>query len=60
MELAATNKHDYGKMTFQEKRINRVDLDHYKKYENSVTALVPGINHISSVGSTAMPRGQMN
>lgn len=54
-----TNK-NYGKMTFQEKRLNRVDLDHYKNHEHSVTALIPGINHLSSIGTKPLAKGALN
>jgi hypothetical protein len=50
----------HGKMTFQEKRINRVDLDKYKNYEDSVSALIPGINHLQSVGSRPLAKGGLS
>ena len=34
----------YGNMTEFEKKMNRVDLQAYKNYDNNVYALVPGIN----------------
>lgn len=37
-----------------------MDLDHYKNYEDSVTALIPGINHISSIGSRPLAKGALN
>lgn len=60
MLLKDLGKRHYGKMTFQEKRINRNDLDHYKNYDNSVTSLIPGINHISTIGSKPLARGSMH
>ncbi len=58
--LKDEGKNNYGKMTFQEKRINRQDLDHYKKYEHANNALVPGINHLYSIGSRPMKVGALN
>ena len=60
MALKTEGKQNYGKMTFQEKRINRNDLDHYKKYENSVNAMIPGINNLSSVGSRPLRKGAIS
>ena len=37
-------------MTYQEKRLNRKDLHQYKDKNNTVTALVPGLNHMETVG----------
>lgn len=47
-------------MTFQEKRINRLDLDNYKNFDNSVNSLIPGINHMSSVASRPLAKGALN
>ncbi|CDW79439.1 UNKNOWN [Stylonychia lemnae] len=60
MNLKQQATKNYGKMTFQEKRLNRLDLDHYKNFENSVNALIPGINHINSVASRPLAKGAMN
>lgn len=60
MQLKDLGKRHYGKMTFQEKRINRMDLDHYKNYENAVTAIIPGINHLNSIGSRPVKKGTLN
>lgn len=46
------NKGNYGKMTYQEKKLNRVDLHAYKKKDlNNVNAMIPGIKNIDSIGS---------
>lgn len=34
----------YGNMTELEKKINRVDLNAYKNYDNKIYSMVPGIN----------------
>ena len=47
-------------MTFQEKRLNRLDLDHYKNFDNSINSLIPGINHINSVASRPLAKGALN
>ena len=60
MLLKDVGKRHYGKMTFQEKRINRVDLDNYKNYDNSVNAIIPGINHLNTIGSKPVPKHDLN
>ena len=45
----------YGNMTEFEKKMNRVDLQAYKNYDNNVYALVPGIN--SSMSAETANRG---
>jgi len=47
-------------MTFQVKRLNRVDLDHYKASNEQLTSLVPGINHLYSVGSKPLQTGAIS
>ena len=47
----------YGTMTENERRFNKRDLSAYKVFENSMTAMVPGINNIPSVGSRPTCRG---
>ena len=48
-------------MTYQEKKFNKPDLRHYVNKElHTVTALVPGINNLDSVGSRPLKRGAMN
>lgn len=60
MNLKQQANKNYGKMTFQEKRFNRVDLDHYKNYDSSVAAMIPGINHINSVASRPLAKGALS
>jgi hypothetical protein len=61
MTLNALNKFNYGKMTLQEKNINREDLRSYKnKDRNEVHALIPGIKNIPSIGTKPLMRGAMN
>lgn len=60
MLMKELDKNNYGKMTFQEKRMNKVDLNRFKNHEDSTTALVPGINHISSVASRPLAKGAFN
>ena len=45
------NKQTYGKMTYQEKKLNRNDLHRYKEKNNNLTAMIPGLNHTETVGS---------
>ena len=42
---------NYGTMTKMEKRLNKTDLQGYKKADRRVHSLIPGINHIISIGS---------
>ena len=61
MTLNALNKYNYGKMTMQEKHLNKEDLRSYKnKDRNSIHALIPGIKNIDSVGSKPLLRGALN
>lgn len=60
MNLKNQGTKNYGKMTFQEKRLNRMDLDNYKNFENSVTALIPGVNHLNSVASRPLAKGALH
>mmetsp|Transcript_39954 Transcript_39954/g.39526 ORF Transcript_39954/g.39526 Transcript_39954/m.39526 type:complete len:330 (-) Transcript_39954:27-1016(-) len=61
MTLNALNKHNYGKMTMQEKYLNRLDLKAYKNKErNTVKAMIPGIKNIPSIGTKPLMRGAMN
>ena len=61
MTLNALNKHNFGKMTMQEKHLNKPDLKAYKNKErNTVKALIPGIKNIPSVGTKPLMRGAMN
>lgn len=47
MTLNALNRHNYGKMTLEEKRLNKEDLRAYKnKDSNNMHAMIPGIKNI--------------
>jgi len=53
MRINDQNRKNFGKMTFVEKKLNRNDLQRYKKKEaDTVTALIPGINNINGVGGS--------
>lgn len=61
MTLNAMNKYNYGKMTLQEKHLNKSDLKSYKnKDRNGIHALIPGIKNIPSVGTKPLMRGAIN
>ena len=61
MTLNALNKHNFGKMTMNEKYLNKPDLRAYKNKErNSIKAMIPGIKNISSIGTKPLMRGAMN
>lgn len=51
-------KHKYGTMTDQEKRMNRLDLHNYKTGDaNIFEAMIPGIHNLNTVGSSPLKRG---
>jgi hypothetical protein len=51
MTLNALNRHNYGKMTLEEKRLNKEDLRSYKNKEsNNMHAMIPGIKNIEGKG----------
>lgn len=57
-QMNSMNKLDFGKMTYQEKKLNRVDLHNYKdKNLNEVKAMIPGLNHAPTVGTSPLKRG---
>lgn len=45
--------HNYGKMTMQEKKMNKNDLRAFRNYDNAMYSMVPGINNFSTVGAAA-------
>ena len=60
MRINDQNKKNFGKMTYMEKKMNRNDLQRFKKKEaDTVTAMVPGINNLNGVGSKPLQRGAM-
>eukprot|EP00347_Sterkiella_histriomuscorum_P002091 403369509 len=44
-------KKNYGKMTMNEKKLNKIDLRAYKNLEGQVYAAVPGIHHFDTIAS---------
>ena len=48
--------HNYGKMTMQEKKMNKNDLRAFRNYDNAMFSMVPGINNFSTVGAAAQTR----
>jgi len=61
MSLNALGKHNYGKMTMQEKHMNKPDLRSYKNKErNIIHSLIPGISNIPSVGAKPFRRGGLS
>lgn len=58
MKIYDKLKQTYGSMTHEEKLMNRADLNYYKTNDNKHTeALIPGINNLSSVGTSPLKRG---
>lgn len=51
-------KHKYGTMTNEEKRMNKLDLHNYKINDaNHFEAMIPGIHNLNTVGSSPLKRG---
>ena len=45
-------------MTYEEKRINKDDLHHFKEHQPEFSAMIPGINNIKSVGAAPLKRAK--
>mmetsp|Transcript_38318 Transcript_38318/g.36667 ORF Transcript_38318/g.36667 Transcript_38318/m.36667 type:complete len:101 (+) Transcript_38318:1015-1317(+) len=48
--LSELQKQNFGKMTFQEKKLNRDDLSAYKNNEPQVKSLIPGLSNFQTNG----------
>jgi hypothetical protein len=58
LRLMDLQKHKYGTMTNEEKRMNKVDLHNYKANEGThIEAMIPGIHNLNTVGSSPLKRG---
>eukprot|EP00347_Sterkiella_histriomuscorum_P010638 403375503 len=51
---------NYGSMTEQEKRMNKMDLKSYKDGDTTIHSMIPGISNIQSVGSSPLIRKGVN
>lgn len=49
-------RNNYGSMTEQEKKMNKLDLRSYKDGDTTVHSMIPGISNIMSVGSSPLVR----
>ena len=47
---------NYGKMTKEEKNINKLDLQAFRNKEANMYSMVPGINNFNTVGTHPMNR----
>ena len=45
-------------MTYEEKRLNKDDLHHFKENDAEFSALIPGINNLKSVGAAPIKRSK--
>lgn len=54
--LQQLQKYNFGKMTHEEKRINKDDLKNFKDHVPQFNALIPGINNLKSVGAAPFKR----
>lgn len=50
-QIEIKNSHNFGTMTQSEKKLNKPELSGYKQSKREVSCLIPGINHIDSIGS---------
>ena len=58
LKIMELQKQKYGTMTYEEKRMNKVDLEHVKSNQaKDFDALIPGINNLNTVGSSPLRRG---
>ena len=58
MRLMDLQKMNYGTMTNEEKKLNKLDLVHYKtKNDFNFEAMIPGINNLNSIGSSPLRNG---
>lgn len=59
MKLLDLQKHKYGTMTNEEKRMNRLDLNNFKTNDHpgQFEALIPGIHNLNTVGTSPLRRG---
>ena len=55
-QMELKNSHSYGIMTDVEKKLNKPDLSGYKHAKRDINCVIPGINHIESIGSKATYR----
>jgi hypothetical protein len=47
---------NHGKMTKEEKNLNKLDLNAFRNKEANIYSMVPGINNFSTVGTGPMNR----
>ena len=58
LKILELQKQKYGTMTYEEKRMNKLGLEHFKSNQpKEFDALIPGINNFSTVGSSPLRRG---
>ena len=50
------HKHNFGKMTKNEKNFNKMDLYAFRNKDSNMYSMVPGINNFNTVGTHAMNR----
>ena len=50
------HKHNFGKMTKQEKNLNKMDLYAFRNKDSNMYSMIPGVNNFNTVGTHAMNR----
>lgn len=50
------NHHNFGKMTKQEKNLNKMDLYAFRNKDANIYSMVPGVNNLNTVGTHPMNR----
>lgn len=51
-------QHNFGKMTKQEKNLNKMDLNAFRNQDTNMFSMVPGINNFNTVGTHPMIRSE--
>ena len=47
-------------MTVEERQFNKKEINYFSNRQNSVEALIPGINNLNTVGTSPLKRGAVN
>ena len=57
-QQAMRDKHhnNFGKMTKQEKNLNKMDLNAFRNKDANIYSMVPGVNNFNTVGTKPMNR----
>jgi hypothetical protein len=59
-QMANAQKQSYGAMTAEERQFNKKEINYFSNRQNSVEAMIPGINNLNTVGTSPLKRGAVN